>query len=110
MLIFLRPPFTTVTSISERLEQNLKRRNVRYKSMKGFQLRTFFPDCHGLPIEHKVAQLRGKTRTWNAELREECASFLGVYRKQRSQFISFGILADWANEYKTKIQLMRPTF
>lgn len=101
------PPFTNGdVHIGTALNKILKDVILRYKSLKGFYT-PYVPgwDCHGLPIEHKVAKmLREQNRhLGTAELREECAKFSSEFiEKQRRQFIRLGVLADWAREYKTK--------
>ena len=101
------PPFTNGdVHIGTALNKILKDVILRYKSMKGFST-PYVPgwDCHGLPIEHKVAKmLREENRQLStAELREECANFSASFmEKQRRQFVRLGILADWEREYKTK--------
>ena len=101
------PPFTNGdVHIGTALNKILKDVILRYKSMKGFST-PYVPgwDCHGLPIEHKVTRMlrEQKRELGTAELREECAKFSSEFiEKQRSQFIRLGIMADWANEYKTK--------
>lgn len=101
------PPFTNGdVHIGTALNKILKDVILRYKSMKGFAT-PYVPgwDCHGLPIEHKVVkQLRKDKRTLDIpQLREECANFSESFiEKQRAQFVRLGVLADWANEYKTK--------
>src|SRR5690606_32227870 len=100
------PPFTNGdVHIGTALNKIPKDIILRYKSMRGFRT-PYIPgwDCHGLPIEHKVAkELResGKSLT-TVELREACAGFSRDYiEKQRGQFKRLGVLADWAHEYKT---------
>src|SRR5690606_36000573 len=100
------PPFTNGdVHIGTALNKIPKDIILRYKSMRGFRT-PYIPgwDCHGLPIEHKVAKdLResGKSLT-TVELREACAGFSRDYiEKQRGQFKRLGVLADWAHEYKT---------
>lgn len=53
-------------------------------------------DCHGLPIEQKVKEkstdkIRAACRQYAAETIE----------KQKSQFKSLGVIADWAHHYET---------
>ncbi len=100
------PPFTNGdVHIGTALNKIPKDIILRYKSMRGFRT-PYIPgwDCHGLPIEHKVAkELResGKSLT-TVELRDACARFSRDYiEKQRGQFKRLGVLADWPNEYKT---------
>ncbi|HLS29010.1 MAG TPA: class I tRNA ligase family protein, partial [Opitutales bacterium] len=100
------PPFTNGdVHIGTALNKIPKDIILRYKSMRGFRT-PYVPgwDCHGLPIEHKVAKdLResGKSLT-TAELRDACAKFAKNYIEiQRSQFKRLGVLADWPAEYMT---------
>ncbi|MDR0444907.1 MAG: isoleucine--tRNA ligase [Puniceicoccales bacterium] len=100
------PPFTNGdVHIGTALNKILKDIILRYKSMRGFQT-PYLPgwDCHGLPIEHKVAkQLRKEKRSLSIpELRKACADFSRQFRdKQQQQFLRLGVLADWAHEYRT---------
>src|SRR3954451_4199483 len=68
------PPFTNGdVHIGTALNKTLKDITLRYKSMRGFRT-PYVPgwDCHGLPIEQKVANdLRAKEKTvTTAELRQ----------------------------------------
>lgn len=100
------PPFTNGdVHIGTALNKILKDIILRYKSMRGFAT-PYVPgwDCHGLPIEHKVAKmLREENRVLPvAELRAECAKFSSEFiEKQTKQFLRLGVLADWKNQYKT---------
>ncbi len=101
------PPFTNGdVHIGTALNKTLKELILRYKSMRGFRT-PYVPgwDCHGLPIEQKVSrslQEKGEIVP-TAELRARCDAFSEEWiGKQRGQFQRLGILADWANEYKTK--------
>jgi isoleucyl-tRNA synthetase len=100
------PPFTNGdVHIGTALNKLLKDVVLRHKTMRGHRT-PYVPgwDCHGLPIEHKVAKdLREQKKTLTpAELRAECAAFSARFMsKQRAQFQRLGILADWAHEYKT---------
>jgi len=100
------PPFTNGdVHIGTALNKILKDAILRYKSMRGFRT-PYVPgwDCHGLPIEHKVSRdLREKKQELSTvDLRKACADFsAGFIEKQRGQFERLGVLADWANEYKT---------
>ncbi len=100
------PPFTNGdVHIGTALNKILKDIILRYKSMRGFSA-PYVPgwDCHGLPIEHKVAKmLREEKRTLPpAELRAECAKFSSSFiEKQTRQFMRLGVLADWERQYKT---------
>jgi isoleucyl-tRNA synthetase len=101
------PPFTNGdVHIGTALNKTLKDIVCRYKTMRGFRT-PYVPgwDCHGLPIEQKVArelQEQGKTVP-TGELRARCDAFAeGWIKKQTAQFKRLGVLADWKNEYKTK--------
>lgn len=100
------PPFTNGdVHIGTALNKILKDFILRYKSMRGYRT-PYVPgwDCHGLPIEHKVAQqLRAEKREVSAlELRKECARFSESFIKtQKQQFRRLGILTDWSQEYRT---------
>ena len=57
------PPFTNGdVHIGTALNKILKDAILRYKTMRGFAT-PYVPgwDCHGLPIEHKVARTRGSS-------------------------------------------------
>ncbi|HCJ11731.1 MAG: isoleucine--tRNA ligase [Verrucomicrobia bacterium GWF2_51_19] len=101
------PPFTNGdVHIGTALNKILKDILVRYKSMNGYRA-PYVPgwDCHGLPIEHKVMkELQAqKTVLSPDKLRHACADFSESFlKKQRTQFKRLGVIADWANEYKTK--------
>ncbi|MFB9902078.1 isoleucine--tRNA ligase [Cerasicoccus arenae] len=105
------PPFTNGdVHIGTALNKILKDSILRYKSMQGFRA-PYVPgwDCHGLPIEFKVTKdLREKGKDLPPhQLREACADFSASYiETQRSQFQRLGVLADWAEEYKT----MKPEY
>ena len=101
------PPFTNGdVHIGTALNKSLKDFVNRYKSMRGFRT-PYVPgwDCHGLPIEQKVSReiQEQKLTLTTAELRAKCDEFSETWiAKQKSQFKRIGVLADWANEYKTK--------
>ncbi len=101
------PPFTNGdVHIGTALNKTLKDITVRYKTLRGYRT-PYVPgwDCHGLPIEQKVTrELREKNETVSTgELRARCDAFSESWiAKQTTQFKRLGILADWANEYKTK--------
>lgn len=100
------PPFTNGdVHIGTALNKIPKDIILRYKSMRGFRT-PYIPgwDCHGLPIEHKVAkELREKKQALSTvELRDACAAFSrGYIETQRGQFKRLGVLADWEHEYRT---------
>lgn len=101
------PPFTNGdVHIGTALNKTLKDIVCRYKTMRGFRT-PYVPgwDCHGLPIEQKVAQeiqASGEDVS-TAERRARCDAFserwIGI---QREQFKRLGVQADWASEYRTK--------
>jgi isoleucyl-tRNA synthetase len=101
------PPFTNGdVHIGTALNKVLKDTVNRYKSMRGFRT-PYVPgwDCHGLPIEQKVSRelQEKKISLSTAELRAKCDAFSEQWiAKQTTQFKRLGVLADWANEYKTK--------
>lgn len=100
------PPFTNGdVHIGTALNKVLKDVIVRYKSMRGFRA-PYVPgwDCHGLPIEHKVAkELQEKKQSLDVlSLRKACAAFSQKYIGiQSGQFKRLGIMGDWEHEYKT---------
>ncbi|MBC7369169.1 MAG: isoleucine--tRNA ligase [Undibacterium sp.] len=101
------PPFTNGdVHIGTALNKTLKDITLRYKTLRGYRT-PYVPgwDCHGLPIEQKVArEIREKNETVStAELRARCDAFSESWiATQTTQFKRLGILADWTNEYKTK--------
>ena len=101
------PPFTNGdVHIGTALNKTLKDVTVRYKTLRGFRT-PYVPgwDCHGLPIEQKVArELReAKREVSTSELRQLCDAFSESWiAKQKVQFKRLGVVADWPNEYKTK--------
>jgi isoleucyl-tRNA synthetase len=101
------PPFTNGdVHIGTALNKTLKDLTVRYKTLRGFRA-PFVPgwDCHGLPIEQQVAReiREAKKEVSTSELRRLCDAYSeGWIAKQKEQFKRLGVLADWANEYKTK--------
>ncbi|MGE9291058.1 MAG: class I tRNA ligase family protein, partial [Puniceicoccales bacterium] len=105
------PPFTNGdVHIGTALNKILKDTIVRFQSMKGRQS-PYIPgwDCHGLPIEHKVArQMKDEGRELSpVEMRKACEEFSKSFiEKQRGQFERLGVQADWAHEYRT----MNPSY
>lgn len=101
------PPFANgEVHIGTALNKILKDIIVRYKTLRGWQA-PFVPgwDCHGLPIEFKVAQeLRksGETDTSHSVIRSKCEAYaLRYVDVQRAQFQRLGVLGDWGNPYLT---------
>ena len=101
------PPFTNGdVHIGTALNKTLKDVTIRYKALRGFRT-PYVPgwDCHGLPIEQKVArELRDANRQVEIpELRRLCDAFSETWiATQKGQFKRLGVLADWKNEYNTK--------
>ncbi|MDP9170806.1 MAG: class I tRNA ligase family protein, partial [Acidobacteriota bacterium] len=101
------PPFTNGdVHIGTALNKTLKDIIVRYKHLRGFRT-PYVPgwDCHGLPIEQKVARDFQETKqaVTTAQLRAACDSFAeGWIRRQTAQFQRLGVQGDWAHPYKTK--------
>lgn len=100
------PPFTNGdVHIGTALNKILKDTIVRYQSLKGRRT-PYIPgwDCHGLPIEHKVArQMKEEGRELSpVEMRRACEDFSKSFiEKQRGQFERLGVQADWEHEYRT---------
>ena len=101
------PPFTNGdVHIGTASNKILKDIIVRYKSMCGYNV-PFYPgwDCHGLPIEHKVAvRLKSQniSRIAPMEIRKKCTNFSSFYKSvMRKQFDRLGILVNWSKEYST---------
>src|SRR5437899_6262774 len=101
------PPFANGdVHIGTALNKILKDIIVKYKSLRGFRA-PYVPgwDCHGLPIEFKVAQDMRKAGTVDvdpATIRKACDAYARKYIDiQREQFKRFVILGDWANQYLT---------
>jgi len=83
---------------------------LRFKTLQGFRT-PYVPgwDCHGLPIEHKIAQDLGKAfrELPPVEVRKKCSEYADKYVGiQSEQFQRLGILGDWANPYLT----MKPAY
>ncbi|HZZ58069.1 MAG TPA: isoleucine--tRNA ligase [Opitutaceae bacterium] len=101
------PPFTNGdVHIGTALNKTLKDIIVRYKALRGYYT-PYVPgwDCHGLPIEQKVArELQEQKRSvTTAQLRAACDAFSeGWIATQTAQFKRLGVQGDWAQPYKTK--------
>jgi len=105
------PPFANGDiHIGHVINKTLKDVILRFRTMQGFQT-PYVPgwDCHGLPIEHKIAQdLGSKIRQMDVlAVRKLCCDYAEKYTKiQSEQFQRLGILGEWANPYLT----MRPEY
>jgi isoleucyl-tRNA synthetase len=78
---------------------------VRSRSMMGFRT-PFVPgwDCHGMPIEHRVAKgLGARARTMpKIELRRLCRTDAEQWiDAQRADFRRLGVIGDWNHPYLT---------
>jgi isoleucyl-tRNA synthetase len=100
------PPFTNGdVHIGTALNKILKDTIIRIHLAQGHHA-PYLPgwDCHGLPIEAKVArefQEQGRLAE-TPELREACAGFSRNYiETMRRQFIRLGVLGDWDSAYRT---------
>ncbi|MGB9602817.1 MAG: class I tRNA ligase family protein, partial [Limisphaerales bacterium] len=101
------PPFANGdVHIGTALNKILKDIIIKYKTMRGYNA-PFVPgwDCHGLPIEFKVAQeLRksGKTEPDAATIRKACYAYALKYVEiQKEQFKRLGVLGEWDDPYLT---------
>lgn len=77
---------------------------IKYKNLRGFDA-PYVPgwDCHGMPIEHKVAEtLSEADRGDRKKVRTACRAYAGRFvESQRKQFKRLGILGDWEHPYLT---------
>lgn len=101
------PPFANGdVHVGTALNKILKDIVLKYKTLRGFSA-PYIPgwDCHGLPIEFKVAQERRKAGDPSAEpavIRKACEAYARKYIDlQRTQFKRLGVLGDWDNPYLT---------
>jgi len=86
------------------LNKVLKDIVVRSKKMAGYDV-SFRPgwDCHGLPIELKVAQELGEgARTDQAAFKKACRAYAQKWvDTQEKEFKALGVWAEWDKPYKT---------
>ncbi len=101
------PPFANGdVHVGTALNKVLKDIIVKYQTLRGKDA-PYVPgwDCHGLPIESKVAQefrAAGRTDTDTATLRTACDAYARKYIDlQRGQFKRLGVFGDWENPYLT---------
>ncbi len=108
------PPFANGDiHIGHLINKTLKDVILRFRTIQGHRT-PYVPgwDCHGLPIEHKIAEQikkEGKNiREMSVlEVRKRCFEYASKYVSvQRDQFKRLGILGDWENPYET----MKPTY
>ncbi|CAB4494523.1 unnamed protein product [Rhizophagus irregularis] len=101
------PPYANGSlHIGHALNKILKDIINRYKVLHGYKV-NYIPgwDCHGLPIELKaLKELRGvdKSSLTPLQIRDVAKkSALEALEIQRKEFISWGIMGDWKNPYRT---------
>ncbi|MBW2622173.1 MAG: isoleucine--tRNA ligase, partial [Deltaproteobacteria bacterium] len=87
------------------LNKVLKDMIVKSREMMGFDS-PYVPgwDCHGLPIEHQVAQELGarKAEINQVEMRRLCREYaLKFIDIQREEFKRLGVFGEWDNPYLT---------
>ncbi len=88
------------------LNKVLKDIIVKYWNMSGSRNAPYVPgwDCHGLPIEQKVAEnFRAKKQSPSAaEMVAACRAYAGEFVSiQGGEFQQLGVLADYENCYRT---------
>ncbi len=100
------PPYATGDlHVGTALNKVLKDLVVRYKNMCGLDS-PYLPgwDCHGLPIEHRVAtELGNKFREMPiSEVRRRCHDYAMKFMdRNRIDFKRLGILGEWSDPYLT---------
>ncbi|MDA8131128.1 MAG: class I tRNA ligase family protein, partial [Elusimicrobia bacterium] len=101
------PPFTNGhIHVGHSLCYSLKDMVLKSRNMMGFST-PFIPgsDCHGLPIEHKIAKSlleEGKVDIQPLELRRRCAAYAAKYIDvQQAELQRLGLFAEWENPYIT---------
>jgi isoleucyl-tRNA synthetase len=101
------PPFANGdVHIGTALNKILKDIIIKHKTLTGLDA-PYVPgwDCHGLPIEFKVAQDMRKAGDTSADpvpIRKACEAYARKYIDiQRKQFKRLGVLGDWENPYLT---------
>ncbi|NXC50689.1 SYIM protein, partial [Penelope pileata] len=90
--------------VGHALNKILKDITNRFYMMRGYKVH-YVPgwDCHGLPIELKaLSEVKGAENLPPMEIRQKAREFAErAIEKQKSAFIRWGIMADWANCYRT---------
>ncbi|KAH1173168.1 isoleucine--tRNA ligase, mitochondrial [Mauremys mutica] len=90
--------------VGHALNKILKDITNRFHMMRGYKVH-YVPgwDCHGLPIELKaLSELKETQNLSPMEIRQRAKEFAErAIEKQKSAFIRWGIMADWANCYHT---------
>lgn len=96
------PPFANGdVHMGTALNKVLKDMVIKSRTMAGYAA-PYVPgwDCHGLPIEFKVAKTSGDLEP--AELRRKCSEFAWNYINiQRDSFRRLGVFGDWDHPYLT---------
>jgi isoleucyl-tRNA synthetase len=108
------PPFANGDiHIGHVVNKTLKDVILKFRTMQGYQT-PYVPgwDCHGLPIEHKIAEeikKEGKNirEMSTLEVRKRCYEYAEKYVNiQAEQFKRLGIFGEWSNPYLT----MKPAY
>ncbi|XP_050172405.1 LOW QUALITY PROTEIN: isoleucine--tRNA ligase, mitochondrial [Myiozetetes cayanensis] len=90
--------------VGHALNKILKDITNRFHVMRGYKVH-YVPgwDCHGLPIELKaLSEVKGAENLSPMEIRQRAREFAErAIEKQKSAFIRWGVMADWANCYLT---------
>uniref|UniRef100_A0A8C0IA49 isoleucine--tRNA ligase n=1 Tax=Bubo bubo TaxID=30461 RepID=A0A8C0IA49_BUBBB len=90
--------------VGHALNKILKDITNRFYMMRGYKVH-YVPgwDCHGLPIELKaLSEVKGAENLSPMEIRQRAREFAEkAIEKQKSAFIRWGVMADWANCYRT---------
>uniref|UniRef100_A0A8B9PTW0 isoleucine--tRNA ligase n=1 Tax=Apteryx owenii TaxID=8824 RepID=A0A8B9PTW0_APTOW len=99
------PPYANgEPHVGHALNKILKDITNRFYMMRGYKVH-YVPgwDCHGLPIELKaLSEVKGVANLSPMEIRQRAREFAErAIEKQRSAFVRWGIMADWANCYRT---------
>lgn len=101
------PPYANGNiHIGHALNKILKDIILKYKLLDGY-FTPYIPgwDCHGLPIEHKVASRLGSEKIASMskiQIRRKCRDYALKYlRLQKEEFQRLGCLGDWDNPYLT---------
>ncbi|NXN94672.1 SYIM protein, partial [Rhinopomastus cyanomelas] len=90
--------------VGHALNKILKDITNRFHMMRGYKVH-YVPgwDCHGLPVELKaLAEVKGAENLSPMDIRKRAREFAErTIEKQKSAFIRWGVMADWANCYLT---------
>ncbi len=100
------PPYATGDlHVGTGMNKVLKDFVVRYWTMRGYDS-PYLPgwDCHGLPIEHRVATERGEQfkKLPVSEIRKQCLDYaMKFMNRNREEFMQLGIFGEWETPYLT---------